>query len=166
MITANQILEYSSNKTLDAALTTTVIKGVQLTYIREFLGADFYTSLLAQHKAGTLTAANQTLLEDYLQPAMAYYCLFDVVTNLSSEVTSTGVMSMFKDGATPANQSDVAFYRTSLKSKAEKLLDMADKYMRDNSSSYPLYSCGSDVSSSSFPYCYYSTSEPNLSKNG
>jgi len=165
MITVDQILTYSPNKNYDPTLLTSVLDGVKITYVREMLGTAFYNELDTQYDNGTLTAVNETFLKDYLQPLMAYYCIYDSLAMLEAEPTSNGVIAMYENDTVPSEPSNKGYMRNFLKSRAEKLVDIAEKYLRDNSSDYPLYSCGEDITGSSFPYLYGGISEPEISKN-
>ena len=74
LITAAQVIELSfSNLSTDPTLIKAqMIRATELQYIKPAVGEDLYDLLIAEHSS-TYTGLNQTLVETYLQPALAYY---------------------------------------------------------------------------------------------
>jgi hypothetical protein len=145
LITAAQVISLSfSNLSTDPSLIKAqMIRATELQYIKPAVGEDLYDLLIAEHSS-TYTGLNQTLVETYLQPALAYYVKLKMLPDLNMNTASQGIMVNTAEHANQATSSQRAELAESAKSSADALLKEAIRYIEDNESSFPLYTNSSD----------------------
>ena len=66
------------DENVDMHYITTTIDKCQKKYFRQILGTALYNELTTQINAGSLTALNTTLLDDYIQDALMYLSLIHI----------------------------------------------------------------------------------------
>jgi len=145
LITAAQVISLSfSNLSTDPSLIKAqMIRATELQYIKPAVGEDLYDLLIAEHSS-TYTGLNQTLVETYLQPALAYYVKLKMLPDLNMNTASQGIMVNTAEHANQATSSQRAELAESAKSSADALLKEAVRYIEDNESSFTLYTNSSD----------------------
>ena len=98
LVSAGEVIEKTfTNKNTDPVLVSenTIVLS-ELAHLRPLLGEKFYAELKLQHDTGTLTAANQTFMTYYLEDTLCWYVRFEVVNDIMSNITSSGVMDFLK----------------------------------------------------------------------
>jgi len=145
LITAAQVISLSfSNLSTDPSLIKAqMIRATELQYIKPAVGEDLYDLLIAE-QSSTYTGLNQTLVETYLQPALAYYVKLKMLPDLNMNTASQGIMVNTAEHANQATSSQRAELAESAKSSADALLKEAIRYIEDNESGFPLYTNSSD----------------------
>ena len=154
IMTTSEVLDKIPNNDFDAALIEKYIIKAQRKYIRPLLGDDFYDEILTQVAGTSLSADNTTLLNDYLKPCLAYFVIADAFPQIKNNVTSSGVMTLDHDFATPASRTDYAALRSAMYTDAEDWRKEAIKYIEDtqesDSSKYPLWDKKQNYQNSQF----------------
>lgn len=147
MITAEQILNWFPNQSYDPALLIRRVGIVELIYIEKFLGSAFYNQLKQQYEADTLkdNPANYTFVKNYIQPLLAHYCMYDSLAMLQAQPRSNGMEFTLPEFGQKADKADVGLTVNKILGTADMLVERAKVYLRENSSLYPLYSCGKDI---------------------
>lgn len=98
LVTQNEVLATLSNVNIDPNLVTTdVIKIAEITHIEKVIGREYYEELVTQHHNGTLTTANQTLMDDYLVRCLSWFVRFEILNDLQYQTTASGVMQNIDD---------------------------------------------------------------------
>lgn len=94
LVTAGEVISKTfTNKNTDPTLVSeNTIVLAELAHLRPLLGEKFYGELKLQNNDGTLTADNQTLMTYYLQDCLAWFVRFEVVNDIMSNITSSGVV--------------------------------------------------------------------------
>lgn len=115
------------------------IMAVQDMQIQQAIGSPMFEELKTQVDTATLTAANTTLIEDYLQPAIMYWVLADSPLLLSYKITNKGVVSLNSDNAVNASLSEVNYLAQNYKKKAEWYTERVTTYLCANHVLYPTY---------------------------
>jgi len=87
----------------------------------------------------SLTALNQTLLEDYIHNAMLYWVMADILDPLTFRATNIGVQVKDSERSQSAELEELRRLEGNYRSKAMFYADRTIKYLRENKSSYPLY---------------------------
>lgn len=133
------------NKTFDIAKFDPHITPAEIQHIKPFLGKDFYAAIVTQYKANTLTAVNQTLITNYLKPALAWFTFAKASIFMHVETRNGGFYvnaSEFSQGATDKQRADIV---TTILQNAEAILDEAKEYIEDNFTDYPLYYASENI---------------------
>ena len=143
LVTAAEVISNSfTNANTDPALiSNNTILLAELAHIKHALGKKFYEEIKTQHHAGTLTTANQTLMDDFLTRTLCWYVRFEVINEVQSNSSSMGIVHNIDEFSTIRDPSELNAYKQDTYRKAEIYLkDMID-YMEDDDQSgqYPTY---------------------------
>tara|TARA_R100001129_G_scaffold28051_1_gene18854 strand:- start:5025 stop:5609 length:585 start_codon:yes stop_codon:yes gene_type:complete len=143
LVTAAEVISNSfTNANTDTALiSNNTILLAELAHLKEAIGKKFYEELKTQHHAGTLTAANQTLMDDFLVRCLCWFVRFEVINEVQSNSTSAGIVHNIDEFATIIDPAELNAYKQDTYRKAEIYLkDMID-YIEDDDQSgqYPTY---------------------------
>lgn len=133
------------NGNVDAELLTPIIQDVQLLYLRPLLGTRLYDQILSQIGSSTVSAANTTLLDNYVLPCMKFYVLHELTPDLRYRYTNKGVMIKNSENSQPADLQEIMFSMDRHKNKAEKLAEICTKYLDANRATYTLYSANTEI---------------------
>lgn len=112
---------------------------VQDRYIRKILCDDFYDELITQVDAGTLTSANETLIDDYIKPAMVYRAYARYVSTANVYSTASGLRKFVEQDSEAATASDLASIIKQAESDAVFYERELYEYLEDNEDNYPTY---------------------------
>jgi hypothetical protein len=140
IISENYLKENSViNGNADMKVITPTIKLVQLKYIRPLLGTDLYDEILSQIGSNTVTAANQTLLDDYVLDCMLYYVLCECTPVFKYRYANKGVMVKNSENSTAADLTEIQWLMDKWRNNAEQMAEICTKFLREESTTYPLY---------------------------
>ena len=144
LITASQVITIAINdKNLQTAKIKDVIIDVaQEGYIRPVLGEDFYKEIVLQKEAGTLTADNTTLLEDYLQPALAFFVKFEAMPDIMLQLTNMGIQLPDTHYSGAGTDKQRGLSRDTAKKHGTTLIDKMITYIeyeKEENNKFPLY---------------------------
>ena len=143
LVTAAEVISNSfTNANTDTALiSTNTILLAELAHIKPALGKKFYEEIKTQHHNGTLTTANQTLMDDFLVRTLCWFVRFEVISEVQNNSTSAGIVNNIDEFATIIDPSELNAYKQDTYRKSEIYLkDMID-YMEDEDQDgqYPTY---------------------------
>lgn len=147
LITTQQIVDIAmTNKSFDQyLLKAQLIRSAEVQYIRPALGDELYALVVAEHGSGTYTLGNETLVEQYIQPALAYYVKLLVLPDLNINTGSQGLMVNGSEFSTQATSSMRAELAQSTKQIADSIIADMIKLIEDNKDDYPTYFTGTNV---------------------
>ncbi len=143
LATAGEVITNSfTNANTDTALiSNNTIVLSELAHIKSVLGKEFYEELKTQHNNGTLTTANQTLMDDFLVPCLSWFVRFEVINEMQYNSTSSGVVSNIDEFADVIDPNQLDAYKQDTYRKAEIFLHDMVKFLNDDdqSGTYPTY---------------------------
>jgi len=126
----------------------------QRQYIRNFLGKDYYDEILTQVAASTLTADNTALLDDYLKPMLAHYCLYERLPQINHHVTNSGTVDDFNEFSNNTDNIGKGQVRNQALADAQQFEAQARQFIEDeqddDSTKFPLFDCGKSNSNKYF----------------
>ena len=114
----------------------------------QFLGTGLYNEINDQIEADTLTSANQSLLSDYIQPALEWWAMYYLVKPMVYKITNKSIMKKNSENSNPISATEAVDLRNDFKNFAEERTQRLISYLCENDTTYPLYSnpgTGSDV---------------------
>lgn len=118
----------------------------QRQYVKKFLGTDFYDEILTQVAGASLTADNTALLNDYLKPMLAHYCLYERLPHINNHVNNSGTTQQSDPFSTPAPPVSIGLVRNQSLADAQQYEQQARDFIKeeqeDDPSKYPLFDCG------------------------
>ncbi len=143
LVTAGEVISNSfTNANTDTALiSNNTILLSELAHLKSALGQKFYEEIKTQHNNGTLTVANQTLMDDFLTRCLCWFVRFEVINEVQSNSSSAGIVHNIDEFATIIDPAELNVYKQDTYRKAEIYLkDMID-YMTDSDQSglYPTF---------------------------
>jgi len=143
LVTAGEVISNSfTNANTDTALISdNTILLSELAHLKPALGQKFYEEIKTQHNDGTLTVANQTLMDDFLTRCLCWFVRFEVINEVQSNSSSAGIVHNIDEFATIIDPAELNVYKQDTYRKAEIYLkDMID-YMTDSDQNglYPTF---------------------------
>jgi hypothetical protein len=113
----------------------------ELAHIVPILGEKFYGELKLQHNNGTLTVNNQELMDDYLEEALAWFVRFEVINDVQSNTTSSGIVHNLDEFARTIDDSDFNAFKQDTYRKAEIFAKDMEDFLNgsDQSGMFPTY---------------------------
>ena len=143
LVTAGEVISNSfTNANTDTALISdNTILLSELAHLKSALGQKFYEEIKTQHNDGTLTTANQTLMDDFLTRCLCWFVRFEVINEVQSNSSSAGIVHNIDEFATIIDPAELNVYKQDTYRKAEIYLkDMID-YMTDSDQNglYPTF---------------------------
>lgn len=112
---------------------------VQDRYIKKVLCKTFYDELISEIDAGTLTVVNDTLVDDYIKPAMVYrsYARYLATSNVFS--TPSGFRKLREDNSDVAEVADMQALMNQANSDAAYYERELIDYLENNEDDYPTF---------------------------
>ena len=117
-------------------------------HMMPFLGTGLFDEIKGQIENETITAANQSLLSDYIQPALEWWTLYELIEPLTYKISNKSIMKKSSENSSPISQTEVVNLKNKFQNIAEERTQRLISYLCENSVSYPLYDnpgTGSDV---------------------
>lgn len=108
-------------------------------HIQPYLGTDLYQALKTKANAGTLAGAYETLLNDYVRKALAWFTLVELVADLRVQIRNGGLFTSTPEGASSIALDELTNIREAARAKAEFYLSEMCRWLSYNSSSVPEY---------------------------
>ena len=136
--------EHPIHGNVDVQLLKPSLWRAQEINIQEAIGSKLYDQLEEQIKTSTLTADNTTLLNNYINHALGYYTLSEIIRPMTMQLTNKGLASKDDQYQTSGNLKEIesmeAFYRTRAEWFAQRLID----FLKANVKLYPKYAESGD----------------------
>ena len=150
LVTASEVVAQAfTNQATDLALISdSIIDIAELAHLKPELGLDMYEEIKTQNHNSTLTTANNTLLTDFIKPALCWYVRFEVMNEIQYNTTSAGLVVNVSDFSSPVNQEQFNQMKQDTYRKAKVMLDDMIAYITHNDqvNKYPLYGKDGDSS--------------------
>lgn len=123
-------------------------------HLQLYLGSDLLDALKTKAQAGTLTGAYETLTNDYVRKALAWFTVVELVGDLQVQIRNGGLMTNTPEGSTAISPDEAVTLREYARSKGEFYLAQMCRYLSNNSSSLPEYSTNTQnrISARMFQY--------------
>lgn len=125
-----------------ANLTTTHIENAQFIYIKKFLGTAYYDSLLQEVYSigGTQNLTGITLsLYNYIKPMLINYTMYMAMPFLPNRISEKGINVNTSDNTKEADDQRLSQMRTEYFNLGQEYQQQALVFLRNNSSSFPLW---------------------------
>ena len=154
LATAAEVISNSfTNANTDTALiSTNTILLSELAHLKTAIGKKFYEELKTQNNNGTLTTANQTLMDDFLIRTLCWFARFEVINEVQSNSSSMGIVHNIDEFSTIIDPAELNAYKQDTYRKSEIYLqDMLD-YLNDsdNSADYPTYTANAPCNTTTY----------------
>lgn len=127
------------HENIDFKYLRPVVLMCQDIHIQHKIGTTLYNELKTQITNSTLTAANLTLLEDYIQPSLLYWVQAEAPTAISYKFLNKGVHQQSSENSSNASLDEINFISKRYKDKAEWYTERLVTFLLENETSYPAY---------------------------
>jgi len=108
-------------------------------YLQDVLGTKFYQSLKTAVSASTLTAAETTLIEDYISPAIANYSLYLAIPTLNYKFKNKSILNPSSEESLNTGFDEMKYLRENVLDTAQFYMTRTQEYICDNSTEFPDY---------------------------
>ena len=154
LVTAEEVISNSfTNANTDPYLISdNTILLSELAHLKTAIGKKFYEELKTQHNAGTLTTANQTLMDDFLTRTLCWFVRFEVINEVQSNSSSMGIVHNIDEFATIIDPSELNAYKQDTYRKSEIYLQDMIEFLNDpdNSADYPTYTANAPCNTTTY----------------
>lgn len=123
----------------DEQMLGQLIWDIQELYILPIVGTALYDELRTQIQAGNLTASNQTLLFEKINPALMWHLLSKGAHIFTYKIRNKGIVTQSSDNSQPATMNELDRMVKQFESFAQTYSDRLMKYLVENSTTFPLY---------------------------
>jgi len=123
------------------------IKNAQIIHLQGFLGTDLYNGLQERSVAGTLSANDNVLINDYIESALIFWTLSDYVFTAAYNISNKGILKHRDETSETISKEEITALGLSYQKTAEHFSQRLISYLCDNSHLYPEYNTnsGSDI---------------------
>jgi len=143
-MTANEVIQLTfTNKNTDP----TLLNGQQrvlaeIAHIKEPLGDDFYIHLKDAFDAGTETADEIVLMENWIKPTLAWFTRFELILEIQNQSTSSGIVNNMPEFSHIVTPADLNVFKQDTYRKAKVMLKAMMEFLNENASDFPEYGGG------------------------
>lgn len=127
------------NDNVDDALLLSSIQISQDIGLQTLLSTTFYEHILNAVQTNTLTAAENTLLQDYIQPYLLWRSVWEALPTIYMRIMNKSVIIGQTEQGNPIDQKQLTYLRNIHQDRwgfyAQRLMD----YIKNNPSDFPLY---------------------------
>lgn len=136
------------NENVDVKLIRPAIIEAQNIHIQSAIGTGLFNELKTQIAGNSLTALNTTLLEQYVQPCLIKWAMYEICDAILYKFMNKSIVTKNSENSTSIDKDALNYLRSTLKNKAQWYTERLNSYLIENSASYPLFAnpgSGSDV---------------------
>jgi len=153
LITAAKVIElaFTRKNTDPLLIKTQFIEIAQEEHIRPILTDDLYDDIVAKNDASTLAGKDLILLEQFIQPALAFYVKFEALPEINMNTGSKGTRQLGDEVSSASSSKDRADLYAKVKSHADTLRNKITRFIEDEDNIddfTPLYVRSKNVSNS------------------
>lgn len=112
---------------------------VQDLYLQQRLGSDFFNSLNSKIIFGTLSQAEEVLINDYIKPMVAEYTYYEALPFLNFKVTNKAISKQNSDNSQSSAMDEIKYLRGLLKNNAEFYDNRLFKHLDLNRTDFPIW---------------------------
>lgn len=119
-------------------LTPYVLQAQSLV-MQEYLGSTFYKQLNDQIINNTVTAANRTILDDWISPALCNLAMWYAYPNLTYKIYQKSVLKPGSESSQQIGLDELKFLQQQAYDVAMNYIKQMQLYLKNNISLYPAY---------------------------
>lgn len=140
-VSEQRFKQYTSvdNNVRDEDVAVYIIQSQQMG-IQDTLGTKFYNRITEGIVANDLTADEQTLLNDYIAPAVMQYGLYLMLPSLKYKIVDKGVLNGSSEETTPTTLDELQYLRQGALDAYEFYNKRLREYLLDNPGMFTEYS--------------------------
>jgi len=132
------------NDNTDSKILQPILLLVQDKYLHTILGTDLFNDIAAEIEAESVSASNQTLLDNYVLPLVLWYTLFESTPAFKYRYMNKGVMVKNSENSSAADLSEIKFLMDKWEANAKMYAERTTNFLDANTTTYPLYCSNTD----------------------
>lgn len=142
-ISTNYVKENSDvdENVADKIIKMAIIKAQDM-QLQEIIGTDLLNDLKDEVEASSVSAANQTLLDDFVLPFLLRQTVTNACISMLFKIRNKGIGKMNDENFTPVDTADLNLVLRHYESDAQFHGERMRRYLIDNTSTYPLFLSG------------------------
>lgn len=129
---------------LDSDKLLPFIEIAQEIHIQNFLGTRLYDKIRNDIIGGTLTAAYETLLDDYIQPMLIHYAMTEYLPHAAYTIANGGAYKHTSEASESMTKEELDYLSEKHRGIAEHYTRRFIDFMAFNNSTYPEYNQSQD----------------------
>tara|TARA_R110002167_G_scaffold34704_3_gene110919 strand:- start:2544 stop:3146 length:603 start_codon:yes stop_codon:yes gene_type:complete len=143
LVSAGEVIDKTfTNKNTDPVLVSenTIVLS-ELAHIRPLLGEKFYAELKLQHDTGVLSTENAAFMTYYLEDTLSWFVRFEVVNDIMSNISSSGVVNNVDEFSRIINQDTYNTFKQDTYRKADIFANDMMDFLNgtDQAGDYPTF---------------------------
>lgn len=126
------------NESLDDALIVNAVREAQDIVMQPIMGTKLYNTLIEKIDNNSLSGSYQTLVDDYIQPALIYASLYNITENVYVRTRNNGLLT--PTGGENSVNVDKTMYdtkRQSISNKQQFYSDQLSRYLNEKYNLFP-----------------------------
>jgi hypothetical protein len=127
------------NGNVDSELLEPFILLAQNVHVEPIVGTKLYKEIITSIEGDTLAGANKTLVDDYLQPALVQWALYESLPFINYKLTNKAISTKNSDNSDAVALDELHYLRTNVRDVAEYMSERATKFIKANTDLYPLF---------------------------
>ena len=133
------------NGNVDSELLEPFIMLAQNVHIEAVLGTLLYNEIVTQIQGNSLSVLNKTLIDDYVQPALVQWSMYEALPFINYKLTNKAISTKNSDNSDPIQLDELHYLRTNVRNVAEYMSERITKYLHKNEVEYPLYCDNTEI---------------------
>ena len=124
---------------VDSTIIGALIKTSADTFVRTYLGTYFYNDLITKYNSQSLSADEVTLVQDYIQSAVAWRAVAESIISTTYEIKNKGVQQQSGEYSNAPEFRVIPFVHDQYKDKADFYDNRLVEYLKRNKDLYPVF---------------------------
>jgi len=140
LVSAEKIKAFTNiNENVDEGLLLSNIQIATDIGLQNLLGTKYLNLIKSKAQAGTLSAAETTLLQDYIQPYLIHRAYWESMPEIWSRIMNKSITIGNTEQGSPVTASEMKYLRNITQDRFEFYAQRLMDYIRNNSGDYPEY---------------------------
>ena len=115
------------------------ILDAQIRVLKGTMCASLYDEVYTQFLSDTLTAENQTLLEDYIKPLLVFASYSNYLVMAGKRSTATGIVKVVGDNLEQVTREELKDIKTAIEHSQDTYQNNLSNFLECNTDVYPLF---------------------------
>ena len=133
------------NGNVDSELLEPFIVAAQNVRIESIIGTGLFNDIVTNIDNDTIAGDNKTLLDDYIQPCLIQWVVYEALPFINYKLTNKAVSTKQGDNSNSSALNEVQYLREQVRNTAEYMSQRVTDYLKANTTLFPLYQNAGDT---------------------
>jgi hypothetical protein len=140
LVSEEKIKSYTNlNTNLSPAELVSYIWDAQNIMVPNYIGGTYYNALRNRYEAGTINAADEYLLDNYIGPMLCNFGFYYASTFIQYRAYNKGILKGTSENGETMDLEELKFYQSRIKNIAESYAAQMLIYLKTHPEDYPEY---------------------------